>query len=51
MQLEARMACQPALDEGMFVGGVVVQNDMNVLAQRNFAVDLFKKFQLLAVGM
>jgi hypothetical protein len=27
-----------------------VQNDVNVLAQRNFAVDLFKKFQSLAVG-
>src|SRR5271165_5507858 len=37
MQLEARMACQPALDDGMFMGGVIVQNDMNVLAQRNFA--------------
>ena len=36
MQLEARMACQPALDDGMFMGGVIVQNDVDVLAQRDF---------------
>ena len=51
MQLEARMACQPTLDGGMFMGGVIVQNDVDVLAQRNFAVDLLKKFQPLAVGV
>src|SRR5437667_2734549 len=51
MQLEARMACQPALDSRMFMGGVIVQNDVDMLAQRNFAVDLLKKFQPLAVGV
>ena len=35
----------------MFMGGVIVQNDVDVLAQRNFAVDLLKKFQPLAVGV
>jgi hypothetical protein len=30
------MACQPALDRRMFRGGVIVQNDVDVLAQRNF---------------
>ena len=51
MQLKAGMACQPALDDGMFMGGVVVQNDVDVLVQRNFAVDLLEKLQPLAVGM
>src|SRR5271165_4030124 len=39
------------LDGGMFMGGVVVQNDVDVLAQRNFAVDLLEKLQPLAVGV
>src|SRR6201984_2970267 len=51
MQLEARMACQPALDGRMFMGGVIVQNDVDMLAQRNFPVDLLEKFQPLAVGV
>jgi len=51
MQLEARTACQPALDGRMFMGGVIVQNDVNMLAQRNFAVDLLEKFQPLVVGV
>ena len=51
MQLEARMTCQPALDGRMLMGGVIIQNDVDVLAQRNFAVDLLEKFQLLAVGV
>jgi hypothetical protein len=32
MQFEARMAYQPALDSWMFMGGVIVQNDVVVLA-------------------
>src|SRR6266481_3631017 len=39
MQLEARMTCQPALDGRMLMGGVIIQNDVDVLAQRNFAVE------------
>ena len=35
----------------MFMGGVIVQNDVDVLAQRNFVVDLLKKFQPLPVGV
>lgn len=51
MQLEAWMTSQPALDDRMFMGGVIVQNDVDVLAHRNFAVDLLEKFQPLAVGV
>src|SRR5215471_20769811 len=51
MQLEARMTCQPALDGRVLMGGVIIQNDVDVLAQRNFAVDLLEKFQPLAVGV
>jgi hypothetical protein len=45
------MVCQPALDGQMFMGGVIVQNEVDVLGQRNFAVDLLGKFQPLAVGV
>src|SRR5215469_8607236 len=48
MQLEARMTCQPALDGRVLMGGVIIQNDVDVLAQRNFAVDLLEKFQPLS---
>src|SRR5215469_311705 len=51
MQLEARMTSQPALDDRMFMGGIIVQNDVDVLAHRNFAVDLLEKFQPLTVGV
>lgn len=36
MQLEARMTCQPALDDRMFMGGVIAQDDVDVLAQSEF---------------
>ena len=36
MQLEARMTCQPALDGWMFMGGVIVQNDVDVLGSKEF---------------
>ena len=51
MQLEARVTRQPALYDRMFMGGVIVQNDVDVLAQRNFVGDSLKKFQPLAVGV
>src|SRR5258705_3920888 len=51
MQFEARMTRQPALDDRMLMGGVIIQNDVDALAQRNFVVDLFEKFQPLAVGV
>ena len=35
----------------MLMGGVIIQNDVDALAQRNFAVDLLEEFQPLAVGM
>ena len=37
MQFEARMTRQPALDDRMLMGGVIIQNDVDALAQRNFA--------------
>src|ERR1700759_424940 len=45
------MTRQPALDDLMLMGGVIVQNNVDALAQRNFAVDVLEKFQPLAVGM
>ena len=45
------MTCQPALDGRVLMGGVIIQNDVDVLAQRNFAVDLLEKFQPLLVAM
>ena len=35
----------------MLVGGVIIQNDVDALAQRYFAVDLLEKFQPLAVSV
>ena len=51
MQFEARMTRQPAFDDRMLMGGVIIQNDVDALAQRNFAVDLLEEFQPLAVGV
>src|ERR1700750_742196 len=45
------MTRQPALDDLMLMGGVIVQNNVDALAQRNFAVDVLEKFQPLAVGV
>src|SRR6476660_1671182 len=51
MQFEARMTRQPAFNDRMLMGGVIIQNDVDALAQRNFAVDLLEEFQPLAVGV
>src|SRR6201998_1610262 len=51
MQFEARMTRQPAFNDRMLMGGVIIQDDVDALAQRNFAVDLLEKFQPLAVGV
>src|ERR1700722_16684368 len=51
MQFEARMTRQPAFNDRMLMGGVIIKNDMDALAQRNFAVDLLEKFQPLAVSV
>jgi hypothetical protein len=51
MQLGARMTCQPAFDDRMFMVGVIIQNDVDVLAQRNLLVDLLEKLQPLAVAV
>jgi hypothetical protein len=39
--------CQPARDDPMLMGGVIIQNDVDALTQRNFAIDLF---QIPAIG-
>src|SRR5258705_10968923 len=51
MQFEARMTRQPAFNDRMLMSGVIIQNDVDTLAQRNFAVDLLEKFQPLAMGV
>src|SRR5580698_7935329 len=51
MQFEARMTRQPAFNDRMLMGGVIIQDDVDALAQRNLAVDLLEKFQPLAVGV
>ena len=38
MQFEARMTRQPAFNDRMLMGGVIIQNDVDALAQRNFAL-------------
>ena len=45
------MTCQPAFDDRMFMVGVIIQNDVDVLAQRNLLVDLLEKLQPLAVAV
>jgi hypothetical protein len=45
MQFEARITGQPAFDALVLMGEVIIQNDVDVLAQRNFAVDLLNKVE------
>ena len=42
MQFEAWMTRQPTFNDRMLMGGVIIQNDVDALAQRNFAVDLLE---------
>jgi hypothetical protein len=51
MQFEAWMTRQPAFNDRMLMGGVIIQDDVDALAQRNFAVDLLEKFQPLVVAV
>jgi hypothetical protein len=44
------MTRQPALDGRMFMGGVIVQNDVDVLAQRNFAIPQSAYLECFASG-
>jgi hypothetical protein len=47
MHVEAGMPLQPFVDQRVFVGGVIVGNDMNVQLRRALLVDLFEKGQPL----
>ena len=40
MKVEPAVACQPALHAGMFVGGIVVDDQMQVAVRGRFAVHL-----------
>ena len=43
MEYPSGMACQPCLELGMFVGGIVVDDGMDHLAFRNGALDFIEK--------
>ncbi len=49
VQFETRMAFQPTPDARMFVSGVIVQNDVDVLAHGDLPVNALEEFEPLAV--
>ena len=51
MNVIARMTCQPGFDPRMFVGGVVVGDQMDLELSRNVVVEVIKKRQKLLVAM
>src|SRR5829696_6052730 len=51
MQVKARTFGQPRFDFGMFMGGVVVQDEMHIHPSRRLRVDLLEKVQPLLVAM
>src|SRR5680860_258418 len=51
VQTEARVLGQPALDVGVLVGGVVVQDQMNVQALGGLPVDGLEELQELLVAV
>ena len=51
MQMKARMLRQPFLDLGMFVGCVVIQDQMQVPVRRRFRVNELQEFQPLLVAV
>src|SRR5271168_2424337 len=51
MQMEARIALEPAHNRGGLVRGVVVQHQMHVLAGRNACVDGLEEMQELLMGV
>ena len=51
MQMEARPFGQPRFDFGMFMGGIVVQDQMHIHPRRRLRLDLLEKLQPLLVAM
>ena len=51
MNVIAPMACQPRLDPRMFMGGVVVRDQMDLELRRNVVVEVIKKREKLLVAM
>ena len=51
MQVEARVTRQPGVDLGMFMGGVVVDDQVEFDPGGRFLLDLPQKVQPLAVGV
>jgi hypothetical protein len=51
VHMEPGMASEPALDLGMFVGGIVVHNHVDLLIFRHHVVDSAEEFQPLLVTM
>ena len=43
--MKARVPVQPGFDLGVFVGGIIVQNHMNLHAGRGLRLDFFEKAQ------
>src|SRR6516165_12184696 len=46
-----RMTSEPGLDLGMFVGAVVVRDQMNLKPRRDAGVEMFEKAQKLLVAV
>jgi len=51
MHVEAFMFFQPSLHFGMFVGGVVVDDQVQLKMLRRFSIDLFEKLQPFLMPM
>src|SRR6202030_2619959 len=51
MHVEAGMAVEPAGDRGMFMGGVIVGDDMDVEIGRGLGIDGFEKGEPLLMAM
>jgi hypothetical protein len=51
MHVKARVTCQPGFDPGMFVGGVIVHDQMQLQLGRGLLVNLLEEAQPLAMGM
>jgi hypothetical protein len=51
VEMKARVFREPRLDQGMLVGAVVVQNEMDVLPARGLPINRVQECQEFAVGV
>ena len=51
MELEAGVLCQPGLHVGRLVGGVIIENQMNISPRGHGLIDLAQEFQELIGAM